>query len=61
MKNLRVDSRVHVRVGEARFEARARVVDAGGEPALCEAIRELSERKYGWGDGLVVELRPAAH
>jgi deazaflavin-dependent oxidoreductase (nitroreductase family) len=58
VQNLRADPRVRVRVGAAGFDARARVVDAGDEGALSATARELSEKKYGWGDGLVVELNP---
>jgi hypothetical protein len=47
---------VGVRVGARRFTARARVVE---DDALTRTVRRLSEAKYGWGDGLVVELRPA--
>jgi hypothetical protein len=35
-------------------------VDAKKEPALARQIRTRSEKKYGWGDGLVVEIDPAA-
>jgi hypothetical protein len=35
------------------------VVDAKFEPELTLAVRKLSEKKYGWGNGLVVELDPA--
>lgn len=31
-------------------------MDARREPALARAVRALSQEKYGWGDGLVVEL-----
>jgi deazaflavin-dependent oxidoreductase (nitroreductase family) len=58
VQNLRAHPGVRVRVGEDRFEARARVVDAGAERDLASAVQELSEKKYGWGDGLVVELSP---
>ena len=56
VQNLRANSHVQVRVGEAHFPARARVVT---EPGLVREIRARSEKKYGWGDGLVVELQPA--
>jgi len=58
VQNLLADPRVSVRVGTEEFAARARVIDAAAEPDLHQAARELSERKYGWGDGLVVELNP---
>jgi len=35
------------------------VVASDAEPDLCEVVQALSEAKYGWGDGLVVELAPA--
>lgn len=60
VRNLRAEPRVQVRVGPETFAATARVVDAVSEPELALGIRALSERKYGWGDGLVVELTPAA-
>ena len=58
VQNLRTDSRVTVRVGERVFAARARVVDADTDTVLREDVRTRSERKYGWGDGLVIELSP---
>jgi deazaflavin-dependent oxidoreductase (nitroreductase family) len=59
VQNLRAEPRVAVRVGRRSFPARARVVDAKGEPGLARVVRALSEKKYGWGSGLVVELDPA--
>jgi hypothetical protein len=58
VQNLRALPRVTVRLGRRSFPATARVVDARAEPALARAVRWLSEKKYGWGDGLVVELTP---
>ena len=58
VQNLRVDPRAGVRVGLRRFHARARLVDARKEPGLAREIRTRSIRKYGWGDGLIVELVP---
>lgn len=58
--NLRAAPRVCWRVGDAAFTGQARVVDADAEPALSAVVRRLSTEKYGWGDGLVVELTPDA-
>jgi deazaflavin-dependent oxidoreductase (nitroreductase family) len=58
--NLRADPRVRWRVGSAAFAGRARVVDPGAEPDLSAAVQARSAEKYGWGDGLVVELSPDA-
>jgi deazaflavin-dependent oxidoreductase (nitroreductase family) len=59
VQNLLADPAVGVRIGARAFRARARVVREAAEPDLHWAIRELSEAKYGWGDGVVVELAPA--
>jgi deazaflavin-dependent oxidoreductase (nitroreductase family) len=59
VQNIRLDSRVEVRLGESHFAAFARVVDAGTESALVEVVQRLSVEKYGWGDGLVVEISEA--
>jgi len=58
VRNLLAEPRVQVRVGDLIFAARARVVHESTEPELAAAVQELSERKYGWGEGLVVELTP---
>lgn len=58
VRNLMVTPSVRVRVGRRSFAARARVIDAKTEPELARAVRKLSEEKYGWGNGLVVELDP---
>ncbi len=58
VRNLRAESRVRWRVGEATFSGRARTLDAGADAGLVRDIQELSRRKYGWGEGLVVELAP---
>src|ERR1700741_2637238 len=55
VQNLRTDPRVTVRLGERVFPARARVMDAATDAVLRDDARTRSERKYGWGDGLVVE------
>lgn len=59
VRNLKAMPRVGVRVGRRAFPAQARVVDAKTEPELARAVKTLSEKKYGWGSGLVVELDPA--
>jgi len=56
VQNLIVCPQVQVRVAENRFKARARVIPI--ETDLSRAIQQLSRDKYGWGDGLVVELMP---
>jgi deazaflavin-dependent oxidoreductase (nitroreductase family) len=64
VKNIRHDPRVRFSVGtrEAPEEAavaaagRGRVIEEGAEPDLVRDVRALMDAKYGWSDGLVVEL-----
>lgn len=58
VRNIAADPRVAWTVGDARLTGRARPVDPSAEPALSRTIHGLSSAKYGWGDGLVVELTP---
>lgn len=58
VQNLLADPAVGARVGAQSFRARARVVDRA-ERELVATVRALSEAKYGWGDGLVVEVSPS--
>ena len=59
VRNLRHDPRVAVRVGDRRFRATARILDAKRDAPRRRRIAALSEAKYGWGTGLIVELQPA--
>ena len=58
IQNVRTHSEVHVRVAGQNFEAGARVLSAETDGDLLRAVQELSRKKYGWGEGTVVELRP---
>ena len=58
VRNIRAQPQVTVRLGERRFSGSARVVDGDREPALAQAVAALSDAKYGWSDGLIVELIP---
>jgi deazaflavin-dependent oxidoreductase (nitroreductase family) len=58
LQNLRANPQAQVRVAGQSFSAQARFVTAEGEPELHRAIAGLSIKKYGWGDGTVVELQP---
>jgi len=59
VQNLRANPTAQVRVAGQTFSANARVVTAEAEPELHRTIAELSSKKYGWGEGTVVELTPA--
>jgi hypothetical protein len=59
VRNIQSQSQVKVRVGAAEFDASARFVHYDGEPQLATAVKALFDAKYGWSDGLIVELTPA--
>jgi deazaflavin-dependent oxidoreductase (nitroreductase family) len=59
VRNSQANPQVKVRVGDRAFQAIARVVNDDREPELAAAVKALSDAKYGWSDGLIVELAPA--
>ena len=58
VRNLRVNPRVQWRVGVTTFAGLARVIDPAADPTLHATVQARFRQKYGWGDGLVVELSP---
>lgn len=59
VRNIRQDPRVSFRVGEKSFIGRGRVIREDEAAELLHEVRGLSDSKYGWSDGLIVELIPA--
>jgi deazaflavin-dependent oxidoreductase (nitroreductase family) len=58
VRNIAANPHVTVRVGDLRFEGTARLVDSSGDAELAQAVAALSDAKYGWSDGLIVEITP---
>ena len=58
VQNLRAHPEVQVRVAGKTLAASARVLSPQTDPNLQRAVRELFDKKYGWSEGLVVELMP---
>jgi deazaflavin-dependent oxidoreductase (nitroreductase family) len=56
VQNIECNSRVRVRLGQEQFDATARVLDGEGDRATWEMAQRLSNEKYGWGEGLPVEI-----
>jgi deazaflavin-dependent oxidoreductase (nitroreductase family) len=54
VENLRAHPEGQVRLADRGFKIRARMLSPE-EPEL-QVVQELSRKKYGWGEGLVVEL-----
>ena len=53
-----VGTREDHQAGLLARRARARIVRAEAEPELARTIAALMDTKYGWSDGLIVELSP---
>ena len=58
VKNIRRNREVTVRIGEWQIGATARVLDRHTDRELWDQVAEIANRKYGWGDGLPVEITP---
>ena len=61
VQNLGANPEVEVRVSGRAFAARSRVLSPDSDDDLLRAVQERSQAKYGWGEGLVVELTPRTH
>lgn len=56
--NILADPRVSVRVGKRHFQATARVLDEKAYAETWRMAQQLAREKYGWGEGLPVEITP---
>jgi deazaflavin-dependent oxidoreductase (nitroreductase family) len=59
VRNIQSQPQVKVRVGDAEFNAIARLMQNDREPQLAATVEALFDAKYRWSDGLIVELTPA--
>jgi deazaflavin-dependent oxidoreductase (nitroreductase family) len=63
VRNLLRDPRVRVRIGSRSAPERAataRVLNRERDAGEWQTIQRLSREKYGWGDGMPVEITPDA-
>jgi len=56
VKNIERNPRVHVRVENREFDGTARALDEQLDSAAWQTARRLSSEKYGWNEGLPVEI-----
>ena len=56
VQNIIVDSNVSFNVNNKTYRGHARIVDKSKESTLANAVFDLMFKKYGWNDGLIVEL-----
>lgn len=60
VKNIRRSPDVSIRIGERRINAVAKMLDCRTDRQLWDEVQAVADRKYAWGDGLPVEITPAA-
>jgi len=60
VKNIRRNPKVAIRIEEREIAATARVLARQEDGELWDQVAALANRKYGWGEGLPVELTPSA-
>jgi deazaflavin-dependent oxidoreductase (nitroreductase family) len=58
VKNIRREPKVTVRIGEWQIDATARVLDRQADREQWDLVAEMADQKYGWGEGLPVEITP---
>lgn len=58
VQNIQRQPAIAFRVDDHRYGGTGRVVDSAAEPDLAKAVSDLMDAKYGWSDGLIVELTP---
>jgi deazaflavin-dependent oxidoreductase (nitroreductase family) len=58
VRNIEQNPRVKVRVGGRESAATARVLDEARDRESWNLAQDLGRRKYGWGEGLPVEITP---
>ena len=56
VKNIQHNQRVRVKLGDEIHEATARALDQDRDRAAWETAQRLAHEKYGWGEGLPVEI-----
>ena len=59
VRNIQSQPQVKFRIDDAELNAAARLVHNDREPQLVATVKALFDEKYGWSDGLIVELTPA--
>jgi deazaflavin-dependent oxidoreductase (nitroreductase family) len=58
VKNIRSAPEVSVRIGGSSVGAKARILDREIDRELWAQVAAIADRKYGWSDGLLVEVIP---
>ena len=59
VQNILANPRIHIRIGNQSRDSVARLLDPEQDADLYLRARQLAREKYGWGEGLPVEIRLA--
>jgi deazaflavin-dependent oxidoreductase (nitroreductase family) len=59
VKNIKHNPRARVRLGDRQFDRAARVLDEERDGEHWRLVQRLAHKKYGWGEGLPVEIIPS--
>ena len=58
VQNIERNPSVQVRLGGQERAATARILDETADRETWQLAQDLARQKYGWGDGLPVEIAP---
>lgn len=58
VQNIQREPAIMFRLGERNYNGTGRIVDRAAEPELAAQVSALMDAKYGWSDGLIIELTP---
>ena len=58
VQNLIHNPSVSFSVSGKTFDGRAGIVSSDSDVTVAAKVSELMDKKYGWSDGLIVELTP---
>lgn len=59
VRNIQKNPQVRARLSGREFAATARILDETADAELWRVTQQLAREKYGWGEGLPVEITPA--
>ena len=58
VQNIQRNPAITFRVDDQTYTGTGRLIDNETEPVLAEQVSKLMDDKYGWSNGLIVELKP---
>ncbi len=58
VQNIQHNPAIQVTVGKRKFQGTGRILAQEKDVELIGEVAKLMKKKYGWGEGTIVELRP---